>query len=380
MYVHHTGFGDAPINTQEPVFHAGVATSLANTTQTCVETPVGLFQRESHTWWGYATPGGVFVQDGKPYFHPSRGLGEAIQLNGSSVELWWHLEVQGPQGTPSVGLPVPQVVLQATLRTGSELSVNHETFDGGALIAEGRTEPAMLGPLLGDHPHVEATPWEGREVYRVHLDLPLETNTVPEDGFQLRVDVWIDVPGCDAPDGSIMEERVRLFSGPQHPNRFTWDVVQPVRMDSIVVQRIGDDLVLSAAATSPFGILDLRSASGETPQFQATGPATWTFDGSPPPFGAHGDRGVGSQISTWIAEAAPDGSYEVTVTDRTLQGHEATGSIRFDVVGSDVRVQQLCTEAGCVARTPVPADATTPGPFLLAPLLLAVLLQLRRAT
>jgi hypothetical protein len=280
-------------------------------------------------------------------------------------------------------------VVRATLREGDDLSVGNTAFNAGALIAEGTTAPATLAGPLSTGP-VSHDTVDGRAVYGFHLSMPLQRTTLDaSEGYNLRVDVFMDNPACAdaAAEDFVMPDLMASHSDPEHRPRFTWMVANPISIDYVMPRFTGDDLVIDASYSSPWGAFDLAGDArdpGPAPALAIAGPVTPALEASPggQAHYEHGESAATQPVSTqWVwkdAVSAPDGRYTVTFEAATDQGATGTSVTTFEVGDGSLRSLTVCSDDGCNTTAPEPLTATTPGLGVAIMPLLAALVLARR--
>ena len=281
MYVHLNGFQDAPINTQRPsdAYAASDDIGLIQHSQGCQDLPsTTLVSEPQHTSYAFSSPSLVQydVDDGgKPTFHNERGISYDLLLDPEPVELVWYLETQVTSGSSDSGpepnqLPilVPQVVMRGTIREGDAISVGAEAYNAGELVAEGFSTAADLSPLLEGHEHVTYMGTvDEKHLFEFRFPLEVDRSTIRAgEGYNLRVDIYMDNPACNAPadDQYVMPDFVRHHTSPGHRPTFTWTVMNPIRIESLHPQAIGDDLIVHGHMNSVFGNYDVWGDSYDT--------------------------------------------------------------------------------------------------------------------
>lgn len=231
LHLYVDPLADFPITPQAPpdgfVVNSGLG--LASNTFTCAENPpLARPFAESHTMRGYAYPEPVVVERGDSVkFHPSRGVEGDVTLSGEPLVLHWYWAIDpapGAAGGEQATLPLPNVVVEATLRMGNAISVDDAAYDQGTVIASGRSEPATLAG-----PATQGATYEvvgGQAVYEFVVPMAVEAPLVPhEQGFNLRVDTYMS--DC-AGEGRFMPHAVALHSSPGHRPRLEAVLVDPL--------------------------------------------------------------------------------------------------------------------------------------------------------
>ncbi|HLF16933.1 MAG TPA: hypothetical protein VI796_05850 [Candidatus Thermoplasmatota archaeon] len=295
LFFHINGFQDFPINTQQPddSFAASENVGLQTHSLSCIGDQTGQFgilESEWHTFYGYSSPSYVeynFTEDGKPRTHPERGLSfDALLDTAKPWTVWWYLEtapVQNDNGNVpadpnTVPLIVPQVTLQATVRTGDAISVNDAGYNSGDYIAQGRAGPYVLTPA-GDPQHPEMTyqSINGRNVYGFPIVMDIQMDTIPKaTGYNVRIDAFLDNPYCGDPATSyFMPNVVRVHTSPEARPRMELSTLNPIRIEYLHPQFLADDMVIHTAMNSPWGNYDVDETEGGI-ELTVTGPSPAT--------------------------------------------------------------------------------------------------------
>ena len=273
LYFHINGFQNFPINTQKPSdeFSDEVNVGLTTNTLSCVpENPGtgGLTGKKYHTFYGFASPSYVeynFTEDNKPRIHPERGLSYDVLIDPSGqFKVVWYLSTttrapsQGGANPDQLPLPLPQVSVRATMRTRAEVSIGDAAFNAGQLLAQGESAPANLaGPATTD---VNFTQVNGNYVYEFVVPMAISGgNVIPKaDAYNMRIDVMMKVPTCDSnPDQAFMPNVVNVWSSPEARPRMHLSIMDPIRIEYMHPQFIGDELVIHTASNSPWGNYDV---------------------------------------------------------------------------------------------------------------------------
>lgn len=352
LYMHLNGFQDFPINTQVPSdsYAASEGIGLQMHSTSCL--PYGgagsLASKSWHTFYGFASPGYVeydFEENGKPRFHPERGISfDAIIDTNAPFTLYWFLETQtgAPGGSPdpnSVPVVLPNVVVRATMRTGDPTSVDDIGYNAGEVIAQGQTEPSTLATQGTQGPAVYHQASNGRHVYEFAVPMTIQQPTVPRaTGYNLRIDVFMDNPFCTDPDdGYLMPNSVRVHTSPDYRPRMELAVMNPIRIEYLVPQFVGDDLVVHTAANSPWGNYDVDETPGgieiaiEGPS-EATSLAQVAFTQRHHEHNFHQEAVDVSYVWPYKQDGARNGLYTVSWSvwndHRTAQ---ATGTAQFEI-------------------------------------------------
>lgn len=278
MYFHVNGLQDVPVNTQKPDdrYAESVNVGLATHSQGCVDIPgVGLASGNYHTYYGFSSPGYVQYdvdEGGKPRYHPERGISFDVDLDTNTpVDFIWYMQGQATGGdTDGVPIhraspPLPQVVMRTTIREGDEISPGHTAFNTGEIIAQGTSEPVNLMGASTTSETGQVTYVGDAEndapVYKFQIPLEYQSNSIDKDeSYNVRVDLYMENPLCTDPqaDEYIMGDFLRLHTSAANRPQFTWNVMNPLRIEYLHPQFIGDDLVLHTSTNSPWGNYDVR--------------------------------------------------------------------------------------------------------------------------
>ncbi len=405
LYMHLDGIQDFPINTQPPDdrYQKGNPYGLTTNSFSCAGRIDGasIATNSYHTYYGYSSPGYVqydFEEDGGPRYHKERGLSFDIDLDSNApVTVDWYLETQASSAENAandVPILVPDVVVRATLRDGDEVGVGDAPFNEGAIIAQGETDPAKMSPVLvADHPQVTHSEVNGKQVYKFEVPLDYQNARISgEESYNIRVDVFMDNPYCDNPqypdDQYVMPNNVRPHTSPGHRPSIHLAVMNPLVVDYLHPQFIGDELVIHTSVNSPWGNYDVDEAEGGV---------TLTIDGPTPamslyraafvqphdPHGHHQEAVAITYAWPYKADNAQDGVYTVAFTARNDQGTaEATGTARFQIgegdlppCDPDVPITKQ-TSCAYVPTVDTPGESVPAAPLGLV--LLGVLALLRR--
>lgn len=278
LYFHLNGFQDFPINTQKPDdrYAASEGIGIATHSTGCFPAaPDGTAQtnKEWHTYYGFSSPGYVeydFDQDGEPRYHPERGISFDAEIDTASpFTLHWFLETSSglpaqDGGDPnSVPFPLPNVQVQATIRTGDSITIDDKGYDAGEIIAQGTSEPAVLAAdqTQGATYYSDT----GRPVYGFEIPMQIQQSTIPrETGYNVRVDVYIEDPAgvCTPGNGYFMPNLVKLHTSAKHRPQMELNIMNPIRIEYVHPQFVGDDLVVHTSANSPWGNYDVAETEG----------------------------------------------------------------------------------------------------------------------
>jgi hypothetical protein len=299
LYFHMIDFQDFPINTQKPddKYTQNVNVGVGTNSLTCLGDPPagGHPFQEFHVRHGYSSPSYVeynFEQDGKPRTHPERGISYDATLDGSApFWVYWYLVTMPQAGTPTspgntqaAPSAIPNIVMKATIRAGDAISVDDKAYDSGPELVMGQTNPVTLAgghvvnPTTGaldQDPYVTAVqagqPGTQATIYQFKIPMKVDSPTIPRaTGYNIRVETFIDNPYCTGAgtsDGSkeLMPNMVQDHSSAQFRPRMELAVMNPIRLEYLHPQFVGDDLVVHTSMNSVWGNYDVGEVSPYTP-------------------------------------------------------------------------------------------------------------------
>ncbi len=377
MYMHLDGIQDFPINTQAPDdrYSKAEAFGLGTSSTSCLPPVPGasLTSKSWHTYYGYSTPGYVeydFEEDGGPRYHKERGISFDAKLDTSApFTVYWYLETQAASGDldqadpNQVPIVVPQVAVRATMRHGDDVSVGDAAYNDGGVIAIGETDPVDLSPQAPNYMEVN-----GRHVYEFAIPMSFQDDTVTRDeAFNIRIDVFMDNPACSG-EGYFMPNVVRLHTSPDHRPRFDWSVLNPLVINYIHPQFVGDELVIHTEMNSPWGNYDVDESDGGI-QVSVSGPSPAlslqraAFVQRHHEHFFHQEPVAVTYIWPYLQDSASNGVYTVEVKARNDQGTaEAVGRAAFEI-GKNVGISDTGEEVESVGQE---AQEESPGIGLLA--------------
>ncbi len=356
MYFHINGLQDVPINTQKPDdrYASDVPVGLATHSQGCVNDPTvpALVRGARHTYYGFSSPGYVQYdvdQGGEPRYHPERGISFDVKMDASKpVDFVWYMQGQATGGDTagvpvhSLSPPLPNVVMRATIREGDQISPGHTAFNTGEIIAQGQTEPALLQGAGTSSPNVNyvGPASNGAPIYEFRVPLEYQRTTIDAmESYNARIDFYMEtLPGtCDKPqeDNYLMPDFLRVHTSPENRPGFTWHIFNPLRIEYLHPQFIGDDLVLHTSTNSPWGNYDVRGDQTSEDQ----GGLTVTVTGPSVPVSINRvaltarthehDHHTEAVDATWVWEYKKDGARDglYTVTFSAKNDQETTEAI-----------------------------------------------------
>lgn len=396
MYFHIDAKDDFPINTQPPdeEYSRAEQVGLTGFTTTCIPDPagqLGMVRQSYHTLYGFSTPGYVeygFSEQGGPRIHPERGLAKNVELDRSAdARVVWYMQTQAfgdndrtPGEAESAPLVVPQVTVHATIREGDDVSVGDAAYNEGPVIASGQSEPMMVMPDDAN-PHYHELP-DGRHLYEFVVPLDLTKDKIPkEEAFNIRIDTTMQVPGCDSStDESLMASNMRLHTSPDFRPRLEWSITNPLQIEYVHPQFVGDDLVIHTAISSPWGNYDVDE-SVDGLQITIEGPSDARSLARTAYVQRHHEHGYHFEpvdvTFSWRYQFdnAREGEYVVELSawndQRTAQAVGRAGFVLGENVG-------IADDGSRVERVELPDVKESPAPLLGPGLLLAVAFVMRR--
>jgi hypothetical protein len=377
LYMHLLNLQDFPINTQKPddKWTASQAWGPTTSTTSCLpkDTPGAHVSQEYHTFYGYSSPSYVEYNiqvGGEPRVHPERGISyDALLDQGTPFTLYWYVTTMSagsgttlPADPDSAPAPVPHVVVAANLRAGDAISVNDHLYNTGPLLVHGQTTPVTLdaGHVVGDDASVDKDPMvkalgqtkDGKWLYEFAVPMTIDTPVIPRSsGYNLRVDLYMDNPACKDPtgdtpaSGALMPNTVRIHSDPEHRPRMQFAVTDPLRIEALHPQFVGDDLVLHVALNAVWGNYDVGEVNAYTPdvsadflQLKVDGPsparslALYTAVQPTNPHFHHQDTMTLVYVWPYRQDHAQPGAYTVHFEAKNDQGTAtATADSQFEV-------------------------------------------------
>jgi len=226
---------DVPMTLQAPPANVTYREGggITAVTFTCLPAAAGSPASETHTI--YAVPYAAVPDDvhfPQAIDTAARGVAYATAL-GTNATLHWYLETDtqatSPSGDPVPGpVPVTNVVVRAMLREGEPVGGDAAKYDQGQPIASGESAPAVLAGPATQGATVDTV--GGHSVYGIDVPLAVSSPRVPSLGMNLRVDVLVQDPACDAVGGEFAPPLVINHSSPDHRPRLDLDVAEPLRI------------------------------------------------------------------------------------------------------------------------------------------------------
>lgn len=387
LYAHLLDVQDFPVNTQPPqfLFERSPGVALAAHTLSCLPDPPagGNPFMDSHSWHGFSTPTYVdydFMQDGRPRYNNQRGLAWDIPVDTSvPATLHWYLAQQSPLGgADTVPVPVPNVVVQATIREPDAISVDDSAYDTGPTLAQGRSAPAILAGEASQG--VRHGMVDGQHVYSFTVPLAFDAARLPRaTGYTVRVDAYIESDACAPGGGGLMPNGFVPFMDADHLPRVELTVQDPLRVQMLRPGFVNGTVLIEAEFASAWGAYDVdegnitlevvgpQGAVAHHQEYLIQRTVEW----------GHFLEPVRAAWTLPASDALPPGLYNVTLVIRNDQ-HTATAFAQaaFHI---DPNVAYPAPEGGgrpAVAETTQAMPAPTPA-LLLALLLLGLAVRRR---
>lgn len=420
LYFHVIDIQDMPINTQEPdpAFSASQGYGPGTATLKCLHPYTGDVTGQGHgtggttsqilhTAYGYSSPSYVeydfLSANGQPRIHQERGISyDAIFDQSYPFVLDWYVAVFNGYGAENdqVPTPTPGVVIAATMRAGDSISVDDVAYDSGPVLAAGKTDPATLVPspapgtggafdmMGGAHEQVTYEGFVGgKHVFHFRVPMTYEADRIQRaTGYNVRIDMYVDNPACQEPTDIgkeyLMPSTLAAYSSADHRPRLDLAIMNPIRVEYLHPQFIGDELVIHAAVNSAWGNYDVQEKTEDGIRIEVTGPqpvrslAQAAFSQRYHDHYHHQEAVDLAYIWDYQADGVEDGTYFVHLKFTNDQGTAVASATAQFTVGGDVvgcgdvqeATQTLTQECSKTPNTLTGGAAESPG----APLALAV--------
>jgi hypothetical protein len=351
LYFHIARGGDFPLTTQapDPSVSLDDGLGLATHSLSCVPpgTPLdGLTQHEYTTYYGYAAMGQVVApQQAQPAGLLQPGIAADVLLDPAApLALRWFLSTYAgvPLGGSGDPVPVPGVVVRATVRLGETFSPYDTAYNEGEVVAQGQTPPTTLaGAATAPTPLADAsaaTPGaevryagtvNGAPVYGFTLPMAALRASVPQaDGFNVRVDVFQRLPTCPGPGhGYVMANVVRLHTSEGLRPRLELRERDPLRIEASLEQFL-EAQVLQVSVRSPWGRSDLDSGNAT---LVAPGARFVQVAGEPSRFTDSRERQPLGQVWVWNRTLEPGGYTATYSVGNRQHSASAQAGVTFQV-------------------------------------------------
>ncbi len=302
LYFHVINVQDMPINTQvpDPKFSDLGSFGPGTNTLKCLDPTTGNIggsgqgtggttSQVFHTNYGYSSPSYVEYDyqnaNGEPRTHPERGISyDALFDQGAPFSITWYVAIyNGQEQADTIPTPVPSMVVAASMRAGDAISVDDKAYDSGPSIAHGKTDPAILVPnsnglpgptTMQGAPHTQVTyegPVAGKHIYKFTVPMTFDADRILRaTGFNVRIDMYMENPACQKPTDIgkeyIMAGTVAPFTDAGHRPTMDFAIMNPIRLEYLHPQFVGDDLVVHTSMNSAWGNYDVGEVNAMTPQ------------------------------------------------------------------------------------------------------------------
>lgn len=302
LYFHVINVQDMPINTQvpDPKFADDSSFGAGTNTLRCLDPYTGdvggtgqgtggTTSQVYHTNYGYSSPSYVEYDyqnaNGEPRTHPERGISyDAIFDQGAPFTITWYVQIfNGNAQLNTIPTPVPGFVVAASMRAGDAISVDDKAYDSGPSIAHGNTKPAILvtdaaqGPKdMQGQPHDQVTyegvTEDGAHLFKFTIPMSFDADRILRaTGFNVRIDMYMDNQACNSPaqlekKEYIMPGTVTSYTDAAHRPTMDFNIMNPIRLEYLHPQFVGDDLVVHTSMNSAWGNYDVGEVNAMTPQ------------------------------------------------------------------------------------------------------------------
>ncbi len=376
-------FNKFVINTQamDAEFFEVGGTSFPTLVGTPVNEVTGDF--DLNTIYGTSTAGPVeydFIENGKPRFHPERGIAADVQID-SSVQpvVTMYVDVRDAISSGSLsasdGAPnaLPDFTFRVTMREGDDPGTDAD-LDAGAPIMHGETtvhifdgQTAAPANQVAGQSGQFVTPDENG-IVEIQIPMTLDSDIIPKsEAFNVRID-WYQ-GGSAGFEDQFAEGYMRLYADPEHLPRLDFAINNPVYIEFIHPQVAAGILLIHTGVNSPWGTYDIDPSN-----------ITISIDGPVEPLNleqviaqnqhVHGLHDQAAEITylwKFRDENAPNGEYTIDFSVPNAKGTAvATGSAGFVVQGK--QAFGIDDKGEEVEPTVVDDEKKSPGAGLLAAL------------
>lgn len=302
LYFHLIDFQDFPINTQHPDdrFTASDGIGLATHSLNCLPNPNDVAGQggapfvDHQKYYGYSSPSYVeydFEQDGKPRTHPERGISyDAVMDRSAPFNVYWYMSTStsapssGPVNPDVVPVLIPNVIVKATMRASDAISVDDKAYDLGPELAVGQTIPATIGggQNIGpggtgpspDVTYVGGAPGSGDYLYEFKVPMSISSDVIPRaTGYNLRIDMYIDDPSGNCNEDKKLMMQPKIHTSAAFRPRMELAIMDPIRLEYLHPQFVGDDLVIHTSMNSAWGNYDVNEQDPDGISVTVTGPS-----------------------------------------------------------------------------------------------------------
>lgn len=208
----------------------------------------------------YSTPGPVHYNVTEtvggvvgPRLHPERGIAMDMELEpGKDIVAYWYMSADSVSTrtvgfAPGVDLGVlAQLKVRATIRLGDDIG---QDLDKQPIVAQGEALVDMI-----------VTPSDPK-VYEIVINLgkPQREVIKADEDFNIKFE-WYQVKD-EASGAEFVQRDWELHTGKDYPNRVHLWVRNPVVLQDIHPQFVGDKLVIHNYLNSPLGNYDVDASS-----------------------------------------------------------------------------------------------------------------------
>jgi hypothetical protein len=345
-----------------------------------------------NTIYGYSTAGPVeydFIENGRPRFHPERGIASDVLLDRSVAPLAYiYLDVRDVIGNDAAPNYLPNFNVRVVVQEGddpgrdADLDLGRDIMSGDVIfdLADGDfnanaffTEPTPI-PVVPGNDVIAGTggtnPITGNQMLLpdengiVEVVIPmsvLEDKISKVDAFNIRIDWYQTVDGI-VDDDQVAEGYFRLSATPEQVPRLEFAITNPVYLSFIHPQVAANTLLIHAGANSPWGTYDLDL---ENVELKITGPATpqsirKVLSSNEHVHGLHDQDAQLTYLWDFRDEGAPDGEYTIHMSVTNDAGSAvATGTAKFIIEGETAT--GIDTDGNIVEPTLDSGDVEAPG-------------------
>jgi hypothetical protein len=145
-----------------------------------------------------------------------------------------------------------------------------------ATLAGDTVQPAP--PSATPSPDVKALGQvNGKHLFEFKVPIKVASPVIPRaTGYNLRVDIRADNPYCNSDDKKLMPNMVKTHTSAQYRPRMELAITDPIRLEYLHPQFVGDDLVVHTSMNSAWGNYDVDEQDPDGIQVAITGPSPAT--------------------------------------------------------------------------------------------------------
>jgi hypothetical protein len=269
-----------------------------------------------NTIYGYSTAGPVeydFIENGKPRFHPERGIAATVDLDASVTPVaYLYFDLRDAIGSDGLMTAQPFFTVSVKVQEGDDPGLDAKLDDGRDIMSGRMTVQAIdtdlqpgakflcdatccepgkediytdcqalylaFGGFRDSEPTKVDVPvdqaLEGQSVgaqqfvipddngiVQVIVPLTMHQDTIPKkEAYNVRLDWFTSDPadGAVIPDDQLSTGWLRLASDPEHLTRMEFNVMNPIYFSFIHPQVAGGSLLIHAGGNSPWGTYDVN--------------------------------------------------------------------------------------------------------------------------